>query len=90
MTNSTTVPTTALPTTALPTTAPPTSARSRPLGAGDLDTLAAGDGRHLHFLNHLATIKVAAQDSASGLNAVEFTAPQGSGRRFTCTERKTS
>ena len=38
-----------------------------------------GNGSHHHFLNHLATVKVGAGDSASGLNAVEFTAPRGFG-----------
>ena len=39
----------------------------------------AGDGEHHHFLNHLATVKVAAGESASGMSAVEFTAPRGFG-----------
>ena len=38
-----------------------------------------GEGVHLHFLNHLATVKVEAGDSASGLGAVEFAAPEGFG-----------
>ena len=38
-----------------------------------------GNGSHHHFLNHLATVKVGAGDSASGLNAIEFTAPRGFG-----------
>jgi len=38
-----------------------------------------GSGDHHHFLNHLATVKVGAGDSASGLNATEFTAPRGFG-----------
>ena len=38
-----------------------------------------GSGGHHHFLNHLATVKVGAGDSASGLNATEFTAPRGFG-----------
>ena len=38
-----------------------------------------GDGVHHHFLNHLATVKVGAGDSASGLNMVEFLAPRGFG-----------
>ena len=38
-----------------------------------------GDGVHLHFLNHLATVKVEAGDSPSGLGAVEFAAPEGFG-----------
>jgi len=56
-----------------------TAHRTEALGIVELDTLEAGDGRHLHFLNHLATIKIEAQDSPSGLNAVEFTAPRGFG-----------
>ena len=39
----------------------------------------SGDGAHHHFLNHLATVKVGAGDSVSGMNAVEFTAPKGFG-----------
>jgi quercetin dioxygenase-like cupin family protein len=39
----------------------------------------AGEGDHHHFLNHLATVKVGAGDSATGLTAVEFTAPRGFG-----------
>mgnify|MGYP001562157498 FL=1 len=39
----------------------------------------AGNGSHHHFLNHLATVKVGAGGSASGLNAIEFTAPRGFG-----------
>lgn len=38
-----------------------------------------GDGAHHHFLNHLATVKVGAGESVSGLNATEFTAPRGFG-----------
>lgn len=37
-----------------------------------------GDGRHLHFLNHLATIKVEGGDDAS-LSVVEFTGPRSFG-----------
>ena len=40
--------------------------------------LARDQGSHLHFLNHLATIKVAAE-SGSALSAVEFVAEQGIG-----------
>ncbi len=40
--------------------------------------LGAGEGRHLHFLNHLATIKVAPGDQGS-MSAVEFLAPRGFG-----------
>lgn len=38
--------------------------------------LEAGRGDHLHFLNHLATIKVAAASDAA-FSAVEFLAPHG-------------
>lgn len=38
-----------------------------------------GEGVHHRFLNHLATVKVGAGESASGMNAVEFTAPRGFG-----------
>lgn len=38
-----------------------------------------GAGTHYHFLNHLATVKVRAGDSASGIGAVEFAAPRGFG-----------
>jgi len=40
--------------------------------------LAANQGHHLEFLNHLATIKVAAGDNGS-MSVVEFLAPQGFG-----------
>ncbi len=39
----------------------------------------AGDGDHLHFLNHLATVKSSHDRTASGMNAVEFCAPRGFG-----------
>lgn len=39
----------------------------------------AGSGSHVHFLNHLATTKVAHDRTVSGMNAVEFTAPRGFG-----------
>ncbi|NNE12404.1 MAG: cupin domain-containing protein [Ilumatobacter sp.] len=44
-----------------------------------LGEIADGDGAHHHFLNHLATVKVGAGESVSGMNAVEFTAPRGFG-----------
>jgi quercetin dioxygenase-like cupin family protein len=44
-----------------------------------LDLVAPGEGDHRFFLNHLATVKVAAGESASGMSAVEFTAPRGFG-----------
>lgn len=39
----------------------------------------ASTGSHFHFLNHLATIKSDHRQTASGMNAVEFTAPRGFG-----------
>ena len=45
----------------------------------DLLAVPAGEGDHYHFLNHLATVKVAAGDSTTGMNVVEFTAPRGFG-----------
>jgi mannose-6-phosphate isomerase-like protein (cupin superfamily) len=45
----------------------------------DLLAVPAGEGEHFHFLNHLATVKVGAGESATGMNAVEFTAPRGFG-----------
>lgn len=50
--------------------------------ATTIESLAAiepGAGDHRFFLNHLATVKVGAGESASGLSAVEFTAPRGFG-----------
>ena len=41
--------------------------------------LPEGEGVHRAFLNHLATVKVDPGDSASGLGAVEFQAPEGFG-----------
>ena len=41
--------------------------------------LAAGDGDHRWFLNHLATVKVNAGDDGPRMSAVEFTAPRGFG-----------
>jgi len=40
--------------------------------------LATNEGRHLHFLNHLATIKVQ-PGSTGALSVVEFTGPRGFG-----------
>ncbi len=45
---------------------------------GEPTILARDRGAHLHFLNHLATIKVAAENG-SALSAVEFVAEQGMG-----------
>ena len=44
-----------------------------------LTTVPAGEGDHHCFLNHLATVKVSAGSSDSGLSLVEFTAPRGFG-----------
>ena len=43
------------------------------------EVTAPGSGSHHHFLNHLATVKVDPGATASGLGAVEFTAPRGFG-----------
>lgn len=48
------------------------------LGAQGSFVLADGEGRHLDFLNNLATIKVAAGPTGS-MSVVEFLAPQGFG-----------
>lgn len=40
--------------------------------------LATNEGQHLHFLNHLATIKVTAE-TAGSLSVVEFVGPRGFG-----------
>lgn len=42
------------------------------------EVLAPGTGHHLHFLNHLATVKVRPGDHGA-LSVVEFTAPRGFG-----------
>lgn len=42
------------------------------------EVIAPGSGHHLHFLNHLATVKVRAGDDGA-LSVVEFTAPRGIG-----------
>jgi quercetin dioxygenase-like cupin family protein len=65
-------------------TSTPTRTLTGSLAGGASDGLAptltaAGTGPHLHFLNHLATTKVSHERTASGLNAVEFTAPRGFG-----------
>lgn len=39
----------------------------------------ADGGDHVHFLNHLATVKCTHDRTVSGMNAVEFTAPRGFG-----------
>ncbi|MDJ0952966.1 MAG: cupin domain-containing protein [Acidimicrobiia bacterium] len=40
--------------------------------------LATNEGQHLHFLNHLATVKVSGQ-AAGSLSVVEFVGPKGFG-----------
>ncbi len=47
-------------------------------GAASPYVLAAGEGEHRHFLNHLATTKVA-PGSTGSMTAVEFLAPRGFG-----------
>ncbi|MFP4634234.1 MAG: cupin domain-containing protein [Nitriliruptoraceae bacterium] len=42
------------------------------------EVIAPGSGHHLHFLNHLATVKVRGGEDAA-LSVVEFTAPRGLG-----------
>jgi quercetin dioxygenase-like cupin family protein len=44
-----------------------------------LQAVPAGQGDHHFFLNHLATVKVGAGRSESGLSLVEFVAPRGFG-----------
>lgn len=65
-------------TTTSRTTSTPTTMTSIPT-IEQLAHVPDGDGVHHHFLNHLATVKVGAGDSASGMNAVEFAAPRGFG-----------
>lgn len=48
------------------------------LAANPTVLLAPNEGRHLEFLNHLATIKVAAGDGGS-MSVVEFVGPRGFG-----------
>ncbi len=45
----------------------------------DLAAVPDGAGDHRFFLNHLATVKVAAGESGSGMNVVEFDAPKDFG-----------
>jgi quercetin dioxygenase-like cupin family protein len=42
------------------------------------EVIAPGSGHHLHFLNHLATVKVRGGDDGA-LSVVEFSAPRGLG-----------
>ncbi|WP_370327903.1 cupin domain-containing protein [Euzebya sp.] len=42
------------------------------------EVIAPGSGHHLHFLNHLATVKVSAGELGA-MSAIEFTAPRGFG-----------
>lgn len=48
-----------------------------------VSVLAQGEGRHLHFLNNLATIKVSPGSDGS-MSAVEFLAPKGFGPPLHC------
>jgi mannose-6-phosphate isomerase-like protein (cupin superfamily) len=48
-------------------------------GMEELAAVRAGDGDHMFFLNHLASIKITAGDSPSGMSATIFTAPRGFG-----------
>jgi len=45
----------------------------------ELSAVEPGGGDHRWFLNHLATVKVSAGESATRMSAVEFTAPRGFG-----------
>lgn len=45
----------------------------------ELQAVPGGEGDHYFFLNHLASIKVRAGGSGTGLSLVEFTAPRGFG-----------
>ena len=51
----------------------------RSSGRTEFRHLPDGEGVHRAFLNHLATVKVDPGSTASGLGAVEFTAPRGFG-----------
>ena len=44
-----------------------------------LEAVEPGGGDHRFFLNHLASVKVSAGESATQMSAVEFTAPRGFG-----------
>lgn len=45
----------------------------------ELAAVERGGGDHHFFLNHLASVKVSAGESATRMSAVEFTAPRGFG-----------
>lgn len=45
----------------------------------ELSAVEPGGGDHHFFLNHLASVKVSAGESATQMNVVEFTAPRGFG-----------
>ncbi len=45
----------------------------------DLEAVEPGGGDHRFFLNHLASVKVSAGESATQMSTVEFTAPRGFG-----------
>ena len=50
----------------------------RALSAPDPYLLATDEGTHFHFLNHLATVKVAGGESGS-MSVVQFVGPKGFG-----------
>ena len=55
-----------------------------------LQSVPADEGDHHFFLNHLATVKVGAGGSDSGLALVEFVAPRGFGPPLHGTPKRTS
>lgn len=59
--------------------APASSGSAATASIDQLGAVATGDGDHYFFLNHLASVKVRAGNSDSGLSMVEFTAPRGFG-----------
>ena len=64
--------------TDIPTDTTSTSGISSP-AMTELAAVEPGGGDHRFFLNHLASVKVAAGESATQMSAVEFTAPRGFG-----------
>jgi len=65
-------------TTISASTTPTSGTTSTVTGSGMPYMLAAGEGEHRHFLNHLATTKVAPGATGS-MTAIEFLAPRGFG-----------
>jgi quercetin dioxygenase-like cupin family protein len=57
----------------------PTATTVKAATIDSLQAVPAGQGDHHFFLNHLATVKVGAGQSESGLALVEFVAPRGFG-----------